>query len=94
MATAIRRVIGELHMLAAIQLPAARITPTRRGVLSGSDIVTHSRLRLGQAAALAWERFSAADGERASARWLASGVRRFIRTNFETDIVATRSAVR
>jgi hypothetical protein len=77
-------------MLVAIQLRAARITPTRRGALSGSDIVTPSRLRLGQAVAWAWERFWAAGEERASGRWLASAVRRFTLTNFETDIVATR----
>jgi hypothetical protein len=81
-------------MLEAIQLGGGRITPTRRGVLSGSDIVTLSRLRLEQAVAPASELFSAAGEERASARWLALAVRRFIRTNFETDIVATRSASR
>jgi hypothetical protein len=71
-------------------LRGGRITPTRLGVLSGSDIVTLSRLQLEQAVAPAWERFSAAGEERASARWLALAVRRSIRTNFETDIVATR----
>jgi hypothetical protein len=76
-------------MLAAIQR-GVRITPIRRGVLSGSDIVTLSRLRLEPAVAPEWERFSVAGEERASARWLALAVRRFIRTNFETDIVATR----
>ncbi len=44
-------------MLAAIQLRGGRITPIRRGVLSGSDIVTLSRLRLEQAVAPEWERF-------------------------------------
>ncbi len=77
-------------MLAAIQLRGARITPTRRDVLFGSDIVTPSRLRLGQVAAWAWEPFSAVGEERASARWLVSAVRRFTRTNFEIEVVVTR----
>ena len=90
MATPIRRVTGEFHMLAATRLRAARITLTRQGVLFGKDIATHSRSPSGRAVARASGRSWAAGEVRALARWLVLVVRRFTPTSFGTDIVVTR----
>jgi len=53
-----------LHTIGVTIDRVRSITPTRRGVLSGSDIATRSRLRLEQAVALALEHCSAEGEER------------------------------
>src|SRR5260370_1726618 len=91
MAIPVGCVTGELHMLVATQLRAARTTPTRQGVLSGSDIVTRLRSRLGRVVAPASERFSAAGQQRASARLWVLAVRPFTPPTFQPPPPPIRS---